>query len=79
MTPKATITTKIIRILTIISGSLAALLAGLATLPIPSEDMGLPPNWRPYLVSIAFFAGAVRIVVLPALDAAIKSLKDTET
>lgn len=71
-------TKKIIKLLTLISSSIAASLAGLATLPIPSEDMGLPPQWRPYLVSVAFFAGAVRIVLIPALEAAIKTLNEPD-
>lgn len=74
----STFTTKLIKALTILSSSLAAGLAGAATLPIPSEEMGLPPNWRPYLVSIAFFVAAGRIVVLPTLEAIIKALQEPE-
>ena len=69
-------TTKVIRFLTITSSSLAALLGGLATLPIPSSDLPIPPSWRPYLVSTAFLAAAVRIVVIPFIDNLIKSLSE---
>jgi hypothetical protein len=72
-------TKKVIKILTLVSSSIAASLAGLATLPIPSEEMVLPPQWRPYLVSIAFFAGAIRIVLIPALEAAIKTLNEPDS
>jgi len=67
-------TSKVLRFLTILSSSLAALLGGLATLPIPSADLPMPDNWRPYLVSVAFIAASVRMVVIPAIDSAIKSL-----
>jgi len=67
---------KFIRILTIISSSLAALLGGLATLPIPSADLPIPASWRPYLVSTAFIAASLRIVVMPVIDNIIKVLNE---
>lgn len=33
-----------------------ALLAALGTLPVASEQLPLPPHWRPYIVSVGFFA-----------------------
>lgn len=73
MTPK---TPKVLKVLTIISSSLAAMMAGLATLPVSSDLLPMPAEWRPYLVSVAFIAAAVRIVILPAIDAAIKNLSE---
>lgn len=73
MTPK---TPKVLKVLTIISSSLAAMMGGLATLPVSSDMLPMPESWRPYLVSIAFLAASVRIVVLPAIDAAIKKLSE---
>lgn len=70
-------TSKALKFLTIASTSIAAGLAGLATLPIPSADLPMPPSWRPYLMSVAFFAAAVRVIVLPAIDAAIKKMSET--
>ena len=69
-------TPKIIKALTIISSSLAALMGGLATLPVDSEHLPMPAEWRPYLVSVAFIAAGVRLAILPALDAAIKHLQE---
>ena len=69
-------TPKAIKILTIVSSSLAALLGGLATLPIPSENLPMPESWRPYLVSVAFIAAAVRLVVIPVLDNIAAKLKE---
>jgi hypothetical protein len=69
-------TSKAIKILTIVSSSLAALLGGLATLPIPSSDLPMPESWRPYLVSVAFIAAGVRIVVIPVLDNIAAKLKE---
>lgn len=39
---------------------LGAILAGLGTLPIDSAQLPLPPEWRPYLISIGFFAITAR-------------------
>ena len=69
-------TTQLVKILTIASSSLAALMGGLATLPVPSDNLPIPPQWRPYLVSVAFIAGAIRIVIIPFLDSIIKGLKE---
>ena len=35
---------------------LGTILAGLGTLPVDSADLPLPPEWRPYIISIGFFA-----------------------
>lgn len=69
-------TTKVIRILTIASSALVVFAGGLAMLPIDSANLPMPPEWRPYLAGSAFIAAAVRIVVLPTLDAVIKGLND---
>jgi hypothetical protein len=69
-------TPKIIKTLTIISSSLAALMGGLATLPVDSDHLPMPPEWRPYLVSVAFIAAGVRVAVIPALDSIIKHLSE---
>lgn len=69
-------TPRAIKILTIVSSSLAALMGGLATLPIPSSELPMPESWRPYLVSVAFIAAAVRVVVIPVLDNLITKLKE---
>lgn len=69
-------TPKAIKFLTIVSSSLAALLGGLATLPIPSADLPMPPSWRPYLVSVAFIAAGVRVLVIPVLDNIAAKLKE---
>jgi hypothetical protein len=67
---------KIVKGLTIVSSSLAALMGGLATLPIASSDLPMPPEWRPYLVSVAFIAAGVRIVIIPVLDNIAAKLKE---
>lgn len=72
-------TAEIVRILTILSSALAAFLAGLALLPIPSDELPMPPSWRPYLAGIALLAAACRVLIVPTLDAIIKSIKATET
>lgn len=69
-------TPKILKVLTIVSSSLAALMGGLATLPVGSEHLPMPPEWRPYLVSVAFIAAGFRVAILPALDSIIKHLSD---
>ena len=69
-------TSKAIKVLAIVSSSLAALLGGLATLPIPSSDLPMPESWRPYLVSVAFIAAAVRVIVIPVLDNIAAKLKE---
>lgn len=69
-------TSKTLKVLTILSSSLAALMGGLATLPVSSDLLPMPEAWRPYLVSVAFIAAAIRIVVLPTLDAAIKKMSE---
>lgn len=72
-------TAQIIRILTILSSALAAFIAGLALLPISSADLPMPPSWRPYLAGIAFLVAAGRVLIVPTLDAIIKSLKETDS
>lgn len=69
-------TLQALRLLTVASSSLTALAAGLAMLPVASSELPLPPEWRPYLAGVGFIAIAIRIVVVPTLDAAIKSAKD---
>lgn len=71
-------TAKILKILTIASTALAAFAAGLGTLPIDSEALPMPPEWRPYLMGTAFIAASVRVVVLPVLDAITKSLQESK-
>lgn len=43
------------QVLQIITG-LGGLLAGLGTLPVGSEHLPFPPEWRPYIISVGFFA-----------------------
>jgi len=50
------------------SAALALLAGGLGTLPIDSAHLPMPPEWRPYLQSTAFFAVAIRVIVIPTLD-----------
>lgn len=69
-------TAKILKILTIASTALAAFAAGLGTLPIDSADLPLPPEWRPYLMGVAFIAASIRVAVLPVLESIIKSLEN---
>lgn len=69
-------TTKIIKLLTIITSALATLLAGLATLSVPSDQLPMPAEWRPYLVPIAFIVNAARIAFVPMLESIIKTLKE---
>jgi hypothetical protein len=45
--------------LQIITG-LGGLLAGLGTLPVDSEHLPFPPEWRPYVISVGFFAMTAR-------------------
>jgi hypothetical protein len=47
-------TAKFLKVLTIVTTSLAALAAGLGTLPIDSASLPMPPSWRPYLMGVAF-------------------------
>ena len=72
-------TIQILRIFTIVSSSLTALAAGLALLPVASAELPMPPEWRPYLAGIGMIAVAIRAVVVPTLDAVIKSVNDTKS
>jgi hypothetical protein len=45
--------------LQVITG-IGGILAGLGTLPVASESLPMPPEWRPYLLSVGFFAMASR-------------------
>lgn len=47
------------RFLQIVTG-LGGLLAALGTLPVDSADLPMPPEWRPYLISVGFFAVTFR-------------------
>jgi len=47
------------QILQIITG-FGGLLAALGTLPVDSANLPLPPEWRPYLISVGFFALTAR-------------------
>ncbi len=69
-------TPKAIKILTIVSSSLALVMGGLAQLPIDSASLPMPPEWRPYLTGIAFLAAAVRVLVIPVLDNIAAKLKE---
>ena len=71
---KNTRTVKFTKVLTNVSAALAAFAGGLGTLPIDSKDLPLPPEWRPYLMGVAFLAVAVRMAVIPAIDALAKDL-----
>lgn len=71
-------TSKTLKLLTTVSTALALFAAGLGTLPIDSVDLPLPPEWRPYLMGVAFIAASIRIVVLPVLDSIIKNLQEIE-
>jgi hypothetical protein len=71
-------TSKTLKLLTTVSTALALFVAGLGTLPIDSVDLPLPPEWRPYLMGVAFIAASIRIVVLPVLDSIIKNLQEIE-
>jgi hypothetical protein len=43
--------------------------AGLGTLPIPSADLPMPPEWRPYIMSAGFFGLLLRVVAVSIRDA----------
>jgi len=47
------------QILQIITG-LGGLLAALGTLPVDSASLPFPAEWRPYIISVGFFALAAR-------------------
>lgn len=47
------------QILQIITG-LGGLLAALGTLPVDSAQLPFPAEWRPYIISVGFFALAAR-------------------
>jgi hypothetical protein len=47
------------QILQIVTG-IGGLLAALGTLPVDSAALPLPPEWRPYLISVGFFALTAR-------------------
>lgn len=55
------------QVLQIVTG-LGALLAGLGTLPVDSAQLPLPPEWRPYLISVGFFALTARTWLQFAAD-----------
>jgi hypothetical protein len=39
---------------------LGGLLAALGTLPVDSAALPFPPHWRPYIISVGFFALTAR-------------------
>lgn len=43
-----------------IATGIGGLLAGLGTLPVDSAELPFPPEWRPYVVSVGFFALTAR-------------------
>jgi len=43
--------------------------AGLGTMPIPSADLPMPPEWRPYIMSAGFFGLLLRMVTVSIRDA----------
>jgi len=43
-----------------ITTGLGTLLAGLGTLPVDSASLPMPPEWRPYIASVGFFALTAR-------------------
>ena len=47
------------QVLQIITG-LGGLLAALGTLPVDSASLPMPENWRPYVISVGFFAVTAR-------------------
>jgi len=68
---------KSVRILTIASAALAALAGGLGTLPIDSASLPMPPEWRPYLMGVAFLSLSIRAVVVPTLDSIIAKIRQS--
>jgi hypothetical protein len=47
------------QILQLITG-MGGLLAGLGTLPVDSASLPFPSEWRPYVISVGFFALTAR-------------------
>ena len=45
------------------------LMGGLATLPIASASLPMPPEWRPYLLGFALLCAGLKILVQIILDA----------
>lgn len=43
-----------------IATGVGGLLAGLGTLPVDSASLPFPPEWRPYIISVGFFALTAR-------------------
>lgn len=43
--------------------------AGLGTLPIPSAELPMPPEWRPYIMSAGFFGLLLRMIAVSIRDA----------
>lgn len=39
---------------------LGGLLAALGTLPVDSANLPMPPEWRPYIISVGFFAMSIK-------------------
>jgi hypothetical protein len=66
----------VVRALTNTSTALAALAGGLGTLPIDSANLPLPPDWRPYLQGVALIAIAIRVAIIPTLDAIAKGITE---
>ena len=51
-----TIRTKSLQVIT----GLGTVAAGLGALPIDSASLPMPPEWRPYIISVGFFAMTVK-------------------
>lgn len=47
------------KVLQFVTGT-GAFLAAMGTLPVASEHLPFPPEWRPYIISVGFFAMAAR-------------------
>ena len=43
--------------------------AGLGTLPVPSSELPMPPEWRPYIMSAGFFGLLLRLIAVSLRDA----------
>lgn len=63
-TPQVTTVVKSKReLFTFSLAALGTLAAALGTLPVASADLPLPPEWRPYIISIGFFAVSLERVI----------------
>ena len=65
------------RIAVVIFTALAGIGAGLGTLPIPSSELPMPPELRPYIQSIGFF-GTVLGLIANSIISAIQASEPKE-